>query len=226
VVAIKRDVVVMGLPLGIFREEKTALGIWTSNVASRELDFLLSNTGVRGKVDELMGDFNEATHAMLDSYIMSDMANIDLKKREALVHKFFDVLQVVKDLHAATDAAEALRGEIIPYVRVPCVFVSGGSLSLVEARGSKRRLKRIASDCDPLLEHSDEEMASTTEVELCDDTLIDLDPFAAARQTNYMFPTRRNQLCFVLFHLYGLTCPIARTPERNVGEDDEHAEAV
>ena len=63
------------------------------------------------------------------------------------------------------------------------MFVFGSSLSLVEARGLKRNASEV--DCDPLLEQSEDELAST-DVELCEDTLVDLDPFGADRQTNYM----------------------------------------
>jgi hypothetical protein len=84
---------------------------------------------------------------------------------------------------------------------------------MVEARG----LKRNASEVDPLLDSEDE--LSATEVEKDDDspTQVDMD---ADGKTKYIL------CCVSILHVYVLICHAARKAERNVGEEDDHEEAV
>jgi hypothetical protein len=123
VAAVKANVVVLGLSLPIFEREKTQIKEWTSRIASRQLDFMLTNNAVRGKVDELTNDFTVCTHNMLDYFTDPEKAaGPTLKEKEHAVHNFFTMLHVVMDLHACT--TEAPRGKY--YVSgCSCVFFLG-----------------------------------------------------------------------------------------------------
>ena len=112
VMAVKDNIIVVGIPTPVFEKPETDVGHWSETVAGPLLEFLLSPE-LQGKVETLINEFTAVMYKFTVTYIKTVSINSEEAIEPTLelsqsAYEFFSMVHTVKGLQMAHEMAEAL----------------------------------------------------------------------------------------------------------------------